>query len=480
MNYRKSIATNAILNSIRQVCTILFPLITLPYASRVIQAENYGKINFATSFVSYFSIFAALGINTYAVREGVAIRRYKNKISLFSSQIFSINILSSIISYILLISAILISAKVKHYASLILIYSIGIILTTIGVEWVYAIYEDYLFITIRSISVQALSLICMFIFVKEAGDFYIYAIINVIANGGANIVSGLYASKYIKFKPTVHLDLKQHLKPLLILLGSAIAMVIYVNSDITILGIMVDDVSVGIYSVAVKIYTGVKQIINAIFIVTLPQVVLLLKEENKKGYNQLLGRIMTILIILLFPIMGGMFILSEDLIFLVAGETYLDGTISLQILSIALCFSIGAGFYANVILVANKKENKVLQSTLIAAVTNVLLNFLFVKLWKQNGAAFTTALSELIVLALGYYYSRRLAHPIIKRRDIVSIVIGTIIVIAICMVTRLVIENYIYRIILSVIVSCIVYMLVMIVSKNSAYLFLFSKIERHK
>lgn len=478
MNYRKSIAVNAILNSIRQVCMILFPLITLPYASRVLQTENYGKINFATSFISYFAIFAALGVSTYAVREGPPIRDQKERITRFSSQIFSINILSSVISYIALVIAIMLSAKVRQYEGLIMIYSIGIALTTIGVEWIYSIYEDYLFITIRSISVQILSLLCMFIFVRKAEDMYIYAIINVIANGGANIIGGFYARKHVKIRPTLDLNLKQHLKPLLVLLGSSIATVIYVNCDITILGMIADDRSVGIYSIAVKIYTGAKQIINAVLTVTIPQVVLLLNKENKENYNQFLGHIVTILFILLFPIMVGMFVLSEDLIFLVAGETYIEGSTSLKILSMALCFSIGAGFYSNVILVVNKRESKTLQITLIAALVNVLLNFIFIRFWKQDGAAITTALSEIIVLWLGYHYSKDLAKPIIKKRDIYSAAIGTVMVISVCILSRCILENHIQRIILSVMASCTIYLIVLRISKNSVYLFVASKLKR--
>lgn len=480
MNYRKSTSTNALLNSIRHVCMIVFPLITLPYASRVLQAENYGKINFATSFISYFAILASLGISTYAVREGAVLRDRKDKITEFASQIFSINIFSTLVSYFILISAIVMCSKVRQYENIILIYSVGIALTTFGTEWIYAIYEDYLFITIRSILVQIVSLVSMFIFVKNSEDIYTYAIINVIANGGVNIINGFCARKYVKMSLTLNLNLRQHLRPLLVLLGSTVAMVIYVNSDITILGILVNDVTVGIYSIAVKIYTGVKQIMNAIMIVTIPQVVLLLKKIDVSNYNTLLGRIITIISALLFPIMVGMFILSEDLIFLIAGEAYLGGTTSLKILSIALCFSIGAGFYSNIVLIVNKRECKALQATLIAAVSNVLLNFIFIRMWKQSGAAITTLLSEIIVLTLAYYNSKDIANPIIKINDLISILSGVVLVAFICLLSRYILENHAQRIILSILFSSVVYFIIMALSKNTIYLLIVSKIEKHK
>ena len=65
---KKSMKENAILNALRTLAGIVFPLITYPYISRVLGADNLGKINFANSIVSYFSLLAALGISTLTVK----------------------------------------------------------------------------------------------------------------------------------------------------------------------------------------------------------------------------------------------------------------------------------------------------------------------------------------------------------------------------------------------------------------------------
>lgn len=95
---KKSMKENAILNALRTLAGIVFPLITYPYISRVLGADNLGKINFANSIVSYFSLLAALGISSYAIREGGAIRDDKNKLKNFSNQIFTINMVFTAIS----------------------------------------------------------------------------------------------------------------------------------------------------------------------------------------------------------------------------------------------------------------------------------------------------------------------------------------------------------------------------------------------
>ena len=99
----KSVVKNAILNILKTLLSIIFPLITFPYVSRVLGVENLGKVNFANSIVSYFALLAALGISTYSVREGSRLRDNKDKLENLVKEIFSINIVSTLIVYILII-----------------------------------------------------------------------------------------------------------------------------------------------------------------------------------------------------------------------------------------------------------------------------------------------------------------------------------------------------------------------------------------
>lgn len=66
---QKNIKINAILNVIKTLSSILFPLITFPYLSRVLQPENIVKVNLGNSIISYYVLIATFGITTYAIRE---------------------------------------------------------------------------------------------------------------------------------------------------------------------------------------------------------------------------------------------------------------------------------------------------------------------------------------------------------------------------------------------------------------------------
>ena len=88
----KSIKLNAVLNVMKTVLSLVFPLITFPYITRVLQVNAIGKYDFSVSIISYFSLIAALGITTYAVREGTKYRGNQEKMNQFASEIFSINL----------------------------------------------------------------------------------------------------------------------------------------------------------------------------------------------------------------------------------------------------------------------------------------------------------------------------------------------------------------------------------------------------
>ena len=240
MNSGKNITKNALLNVIKQLCAIIFPLITFPYATRILGVDNFGKVNFTASIVSYISLLASLGISNYAIREGAAIKNDKKKLLEFSNQIFSINILSMFFSYLLMILLIIFWPKLKGYSILLIIQSSSVFFTTIGTDWINSIYEDYKYITIRYIISQVLSLILMFIFVKNSDDYLLYALVMISSSIIANILNYIYVRKKygMNLKFVREMNYKKHLKPILILFGTAVSSIIYVNSDITILGIM--------------------------------------------------------------------------------------------------------------------------------------------------------------------------------------------------------------------------------------------------
>lgn len=155
------------LNLIKVGLSVVYPLITFPYATRILQVANMGKVSYGDSIIKIFMLIASLGITNYAVREGSKYRENRIKLNQFSREVFSINLLSTLISYICLAIFCVVSVKMHDYATLVFIQSLSIIFATLGVEWVNAIHEDYLYITIRSIIIQTIGVILLFFVVKN-------------------------------------------------------------------------------------------------------------------------------------------------------------------------------------------------------------------------------------------------------------------------------------------------------------------------
>ena len=222
----KSIKKNTIFNAIKTVSAIIFPLITFPYASRTLLVENIGKVNFGLSFISYFSLIASLGINVYAIRECAKFGDDRVKLSKIASEIFSINVFTTIFSYTILILCLLFYKKIESYRTLIVIQSLSILFTTLGTDWLNTAMEDFQYITIRSLLFQVLSLILLFTFIHKPDDYIKYAAISVISSSGYNIVNMIYRRKYCDIKFTLDIDIKKHYLPIIFLFVMLLSMII--------------------------------------------------------------------------------------------------------------------------------------------------------------------------------------------------------------------------------------------------------------
>ena len=393
---QKSLKINMVLNAIKGLLGIVFPLITFPYVSRVLGVDNLGRYNFANSIISYLVLLAGLGISAYAIREGARIRDDKNKMNQFCSEMLCINLYSTALSYLVFFILLLIVPKFVDYRSLLLIFSLQIIFRTIGVEWIYSIYEDYAYITIRSIVFQIISLILLFVLVKKEADVNIYAAITVFSAVGSNVLNFVHSRRYCRFSLVKNIDLHRHLKPILILFAMAATVTIYVSSDLTILGFVCNDHTVGIYSVSTKVYTIIKTVLSSVLVVSVPRLSALLGNDNKKKFNETSDDIYKTLITLVLPVISGIIVLKKEIVLILSSQDYLAATSSLSILSIALFFCMGAWFWGQCILVPFKLENTLFKITIISALVNIGLNFVMIPFWSENAAALTTVIAEAI------------------------------------------------------------------------------------
>lgn len=462
-----SMKKNAVFNAVRVLMTVIFPLITFPYATRVLGVDNMGKIQFGLSIISYFSLFAALGVSFYGTREAAVLRDNKKAFSRLASEIFTINLLTTIVSYIFLAFLLFLPTELANYRELIFIQSIVIISNTIGVEWVFSAIENYFVIAMRSIVSQFVALVLLFIFVKKPDDYYLYAAISVIASAGVNIFNFIYARRYCDIRITRKINIKKHIGPLFVLFSNALAVQIYINSDVVMLGLMKGDYNVGLYGVAVKIFTIVKSMINAVVAVTIPRLAFLsFKSEMEMKYRKLSSSIINSCATFVMPLLTLLFLLSDNIVVIVGGRDYAGGAMSLRILSVALVFAVMSNVFGNAILVSKKQEKKFLIATIVGAIANVVLNFVFIPLLAQDGAAITTVISEIIVMCISGFYAKKYCDLNGLPMTIFQSMIGCLIIIFIYIIIHSFMLNIVLEMILVAIISIILYFSVLIVLQN--------------
>ena len=122
---------------------VVGPLITFPYASRILLPDGIGRVSFARSLVDYFILIATLGISTYGIRETAKIRDSREQLSKISREIVTINMISTAVSYFLLFIAIFCIPKLTSYRLLLIVISAKILFTALGLDWLYGGVEDY-------------------------------------------------------------------------------------------------------------------------------------------------------------------------------------------------------------------------------------------------------------------------------------------------------------------------------------------------
>ena len=182
MSKEKSIKKNAAINALLQIANIIFPLITFPYVSRVLLVEANGRLNFCANIISYFTLFATLGLSTYGIKAVARRRNNKDELSKTVQELLIINIFTTVLTIIVLILSILFIPRFNKEWILLLIYSVNIILNVAGLSWLYTGLEEFSYITKRSIVFKFLGVLLMFVFVHSPDDYIIYAIITVFFN----------------------------------------------------------------------------------------------------------------------------------------------------------------------------------------------------------------------------------------------------------------------------------------------------------
>ena len=148
---QKSIKLNFIMNATLLISAFIFPLITFPYVSRILGPSGTVNVSFATSIVTYFALFAQLGIPTYGIRATARVRDDKVLLSKTVQEIFIINAVMCVLAYIVFFVVLNLVPKMYNDKVLFIIISSTILFNSVGMDWLYKGLEKYTYITLETI-----------------------------------------------------------------------------------------------------------------------------------------------------------------------------------------------------------------------------------------------------------------------------------------------------------------------------------------
>ncbi len=420
------------------------------------------------SFTQYFALIAALGIPIYGVR--VISQAVHDKKLLYAglSQLLSIHVICSILFTALYVVSIFAFPFFKAERSLYILAGLNILMGFTSIDWYFSGVENFRLIAIRSVTVKAISLVFLYLFVKTKADYSIYLFISIFSLLGNNIINILSVSRSIKLGLS---GLKQHLKPLMYTFGTTVATSMYTMLDSILIGFFSDEKAVGLYTASIKLTKISIPFIISSATVLMPRISKLFASSDSEGLDIILNKSFSFIAVLAVPVCIALLFLAPQLIYIFSGVQFTEAILTMQLLS-PLGLIIGLGyFWGFQILIPAGKEREMMIAVMIGMIVNLSLNCFLIPVYRQNGAAFANIISELIV-TLGYmFYAYRAISFKISHRPLVLNIIATIPFIGVVFLCHLLKLNVYYTIALSSISALCFYFGIQIkIFKNSVVL----------
>lgn len=463
MSNKKSLTKNAVFNIMYRVLNVIFPLISATYVARVLLPEGVGHVSFAQNIVSYFTMLAALGIPSYGTREISKCRDDQNKTNRVFSELFIINAFSTFIC--LAVYIFLIITWFADDLPLYLICGLLILFNFINIDWFYQGKEEYAYIAVRSSLVKVLSLLLLFIFVKDQDDYINYALITCLATGGNYVFNIIHARKYVCFT-LKNLEFKRHIQPIMYLVICVVAAELYSKVDTTMLGSSCNNQIVGFYTNAQKLTTLVITMTTAISAIFLPRISYYFLQDRQK-YNDCISLGVKIVSFFAIPAFLGIIMVSDSLTYVMFGKAFMPASLTIKVLAALILIKSFGDLLCYQVIISSGNEKRLLKAYIFAAAVNICLNALLIPVYQQDGAAFASVVSEFSLNAtLFFSVSIKIIHLKIPFNYIKSVMIGTICMGICVFLVGKISTSHVAGLALQVIVGAGVYVLVNVFMKN--------------
>lgn len=404
----KSLLKNAIYKISLNFFNLILPIIIGPYLYRVLGSESIGKVKYGESIFNYFFIFATFGIYQYGLREVSRVKKDKKKVAQLFTSLFIFSLFTNIISFVVYLLVAYWGYGEQYLFPILLVFSVNFIMNIFYVEWLNEAFENYDFITIKTIAVKIIYVILLLTLVNSTDDYLIFTILLVVTTALNNIISFIYIKRKVKFDFS-HLVFLPHFKPLVLVVIFMNGNILYSQLDIFMLGKFVNEAAVSFYVMSKQITTIISALLLSVVQVTIPRLSYILGTADEQSYLQLVQKVTKIYFAVLFPASIGLLLISDLGVVVYGGNEFAKAGTVLAYFSIYMIFLGIDNILSNQVMYVKKKENILVRFIIACGVINLILNSVFVYTghFSAEIAVATTAFSTLVLVCLEYYYVRK-------------------------------------------------------------------------
>ena len=420
----------------------LVQFILLPYFTNVLTTSEYGTIDLVVTFVGLMVPLLTLELSDSVLRFGLS--NDINKKSLVNN--------ACVILLISVVITVLLSPLIRFYESIAeyKLYVIGLIISqAIRVNFALFVKANNKVFVYSLDSIMTAAIIALFdilLISKCNMSVYGYFIAEIVGNccSVLFLLSVGRISKYISFSEGIDLDLlKQMLKYSVPLMFNALSWWITSFSDRMILDLFFSTNEVGIYAVAAKIPAIVTTLLS---VFTQAWIISAVKEYENTKDIKFFENIYVMYSSLLFIFVSAVILIVKPIMKFYVGEDFFDAWYYVQILLLGAVF-LGISNYYGAIYASAKANVLEIKSTIVCAISNIILNFVLIPNRGILGAVIATACSYVVVVIVRIVDTKKLLQ--IKNPSKEIIITGILLILEIMFIMS---EKYLQAVICFILV----------------------------
>lgn len=394
---RKKLLSNFIALGIIQGANFVLPVLVMPFVIRKIGADLFGVVSVAQVVMIFLSTVSDYGFNLTATRDVALFKEDNERISRIFSSVLASKFLICLSAFLLLLALMPVIPVFKDHYLLYMFGFVYVIGQATMVSWFFQGMEKMHYITISTLISRVLFVVLIFVFIRSKNDYILFLLFLGIANILAGGLSIYMAFRYFKLKFHIPqwFEIKIELTSGWHITISNLSINTYQYINILVLRLFTNDLIVGYYSIAEKIFFAVRQVLGIFSQVVYPHICQLTRKSSQES-SRFFKKIYIPFLILVTLGCVAVFFFSPFIIHIFLGRKEPLPVALLRILSLVpviVCINIPA--YQVLLAFDLKKSyfNVLVSATIVSLVANLVLCYL----WGAVGTTLSIIVTEIFV-----------------------------------------------------------------------------------